>query len=196
MPSFLRSTILLLALAACQPGSGFTSSRAAPVLGGALQIGVPPGYCIDGRASRESKDAAVILMGRCSDAITATPALITVSIGQGGSAGVMTAGGPALAAFFGSAQGRATLARTGRAADVRIIAALGAGDAFLLHLQDRSAGEYWRAVVGVKSRLVTVSATGTEAVPLDPAEGRKVLNLALDALRAANPSGDGTPSPQ
>ena len=37
---------------------------------------------------------AVILMGRCTDAMKAKPALITVSIGQGGSAGVMTAGGP------------------------------------------------------------------------------------------------------
>ncbi|MDZ4309839.1 MAG: hypothetical protein U1A24_04690 [Cypionkella sp.] len=175
-----------IALTGCQIGSGFTSSRTAPVLGGALQVGVPPGYCIDGKASRESRDTAVILMGRCSDAMTAKPALITVSIGQGGSAGVMTAGGPALAAFFTSAQGRATLARSGRAGDVRIIAALGSGDAFLLHLQDRNVGEYWRAVIGVKGRLVTLSATGTEELRLDPAEGRILLEKALDALRAAN----------
>lgn len=177
---------IALTLASCQVGSGFTSSRAAPVLGGALQIGVPPGYCIDGKASRESRDTAVILMGRCSDAMKATPALITVSIGPGGSAGVMTAGGPALAAFFASKQGRATLSRSGRAGDVKIIAALGAGDAFLLHLQDRNVGEYWRAVIGVKARLVTLSATGTDEIRLDPAEGRKILEKALDALRAAN----------
>lgn len=189
MQTLTRLSALLaiaLALASCQVGSGFTSSRAAPVLGGALQIGVPPGYCIDGKASRESRDSAVILMGRCSDAMTATPALITVSIGQGGSAGVMTAGGPALAAFFNSGQGRATLSRSGRASDVKVIAALGSGDAFLLHLQDRNVGEYWRAVIGVKGRLVTLSATGTDEVRLDPVEGRKVLEKALGALRAAN----------
>lgn len=177
---------ITLTLSSCQLGSGFTSSRAAPVLGGALQIGVPPGYCIDGKASREARDTAVILMGRCSDAMKATPALITVSIGQGGSAGVMTAGGPALASFFASTQGRATLSRSGRAGDVKIIAALGSGDAFLLHLQDRSVGEYWRAVIGVKSRLVTLSATGTDEVRLDPAEGRILLEKALQALRTAN----------
>lgn len=176
----------LLVLASCQVGGGMTSPRAAPVLGGALQIGVPPGYCIDGKASRETRDSAVFLMGRCSDAMKATPALITVSIGQGGSAGVMTAGGPALAAFFASKQGRATLSRSGRARDVKIIAALGSGDAFLLHLQDRNVGEYWRAVIGVKGRLVTLSATGTDEIRLDPAEGRKILEQALDALRAAN----------
>lgn len=189
MQTLTRVTALfcvVLMLASCQLGSGFTSSRAAPVLGGALQVGVPPGYCIDGKASRESRDTAVILMGRCTDAMTATPALITVSIGQGGSAGVMTAGGPALAAFFSSKQGRATLSRSGRAGDVKVLAALGSGDAFLLHLQDRNVGEYWRAVIGVKARLVTLSATGTDEVRLDPAEGRKILEKALDALRAAN----------
>ena len=176
----------ILTLASCQVGGGFSTPRAAPVLGGALQIGVPSGYCIDGKASREGRDTAVILMGRCSDAMTATPALITVSIGQGGSAGVMTAGGPALAAFFASKQGRAMLSRSGRAGDVKIIAALGAGDAFLLHLQDRNVGDYWRAVIGVKSRLVTLSATGTDELRLDPAEGRKILEKALGALQAAN----------
>lgn len=189
MPTLSRLSAafaIVLTLASCQVGGGMTSSRAAPVLGGALQIGVPAGYCIDGKASRESRDSAVFLMGRCSDAMKATPALITVSIGQGGSAGVMTAGGPALAAFFASNQGRAMLSRSGRAGDVKIIAALGSGDAFLLHLQDRNVGEYWRAVIGVKGRLVTVSATGTDDIRLDPAEGRKIVEQTLDALRAAN----------
>lgn len=189
-PRLVRCVVTTMAaglmLSSCQLGSGFTSSRAAPVLGGALQIGVPPGYCIDGKASREARDTAVFLMGRCTDAVKATPALITVSIGQGGSAGVMTAGGPALAAFFASNQGRATLSRSGRASDVKIIAALGSGDAFLLHLQDRNVGEYWRAVIGVKARLVTLSATGTDEVPLAPPEGRKILESTLEALRAAN----------
>ncbi|OYU41142.1 MAG: hypothetical protein CFE33_03525 [Pseudorhodobacter sp. PARRP1] len=189
MPTLSRLSAafaIVLTLASCQVGGGMTSSRAAPVLGGALQIGVPAGYCIDGKASRESRDSAVFLMGRCSDAMKATPALITVSIGQGGSAGVMTAGGPALAAFFASNQGLAMLSRSGRAGDVKIIAALGSGDAFLLHLQDRNVGEYWRAVIGVKGRLVTVSATGTDDIRLDPAEGRKIVEQTLDALRAAN----------
>lgn len=189
MQTLTRLAALLavaVALASCQVGSGFTSSRAAPVLGGALQVGVPPGYCIDRKASRESRDTAVVLMGRCTDAMKATAALITVSVGPGGSAGVMTAGGPALASYFTSAQGRATLSRSGRARDVKVIAALGSGDAFLLHLQDRNVGEYWRAVIGVKARLVTLSATGTDKVRLDPAEARKILEKALDALRAAN----------
>lgn len=176
----------LVALSGCQLEPGFGAARSASVLNGAIQIGVPSGYCIDGGASREARDGAVILMGRCTDEVKAIPALLSVSIGQGGSAGVMTAGGPALAAYFGSPQGRATLSRDGRASDIRVVEALGAGDAFLLHLKDRSIGEYWRAVIGMKGRLVTISATGTPDLPLDPTDGRKVLDTALAAMRRAN----------
>lgn len=167
-------------------GGGFTSTRAAPVLAGAVQIGVPAGFCIDGKASRETSDTAVILMGRCSDTVKAKPALISVSVGQSGSGGVMTAGGPALAAFFTSAQGKATLSRQGNPRDIKIIAALGSGDAFLLHLHDRTVGEYWRAVISIKGRLVSLSATGTEEVPLTPADGRTLIETTLKALRSVN----------
>jgi hypothetical protein len=180
------SLTALVALTGCQfePGTGM--ARSASVLNGAIEIGVPAGYCIDGEASRAATDGVVILMGRCNDAARAIPALLSVSIGQGGSAGVMTAGGPALAAFFGSEQGRATLSRDGRASDIHVLEALGGEDAFLLRLQDRNIGDYWRAVIAVKGRLVTVSATGTPDLPLKPADGRKVLDAALDAMRRAN----------
>ncbi len=179
----------LLALTGCQLEPGFGGARSTPVLDGAIEIGVPAGYCIDGGASREARDGVVILMGRCTDEVRAIPALVSVSIGQGGSAGVMTAGGAALAAFFSSAQGRATLSRDGRASGVRMIEALSLGDAFLMRLQDRNLGEYWRAVVGIKGRLVTLSTTGTPDVPLNPKDGRKVLDATLNAMRLANRDG-------
>ncbi len=184
-PSFLRPSLLVFcALAGCVAGSA--GSHATPVLGGALQIGVPAGYCIDSKVSRETSDGVVMLMGRCTDAVKAKPALISVSVGQGGSAGVMTAGGPALTAFFNSDQGRAALSRDGRAENLKIVEAVGVDDAFLMHLQDRNAGDYWRAVIGVKGRLVTVSATGTEEVPLPQDQGRALVETTLDALRRAN----------
>lgn len=175
-----------LGLSGCDANASFGTSRAAPVLNGALQVGVPPGFCIDTKASRASHDAAVILMGRCSDAVKAKPALITVSIGKAGSAGVMTAGGPALAAFFTSRRGRSMLSRDGRANDVAVIAAVGVDDAFLMRLKDRALGDYWRAVIAVKGRLVTISATGSAAIPLDTADSRALIDITLKSLRAAN----------
>ena len=183
--SNLCRVAVLFALAGCVVGGA--ASRATPVLGGVMNIGVPAGYCIDSKVSRETSDGVVMLMGRCTDAVKAKPALISVSVGQGGSAGVMTAGGPALTAFFNSGPGRAALSRDGRAQNVKIVQALMAGDAFLMRLQDRNAGEYWRAVIGVKGRLVTVSASGTEEVPLPQDQGKALVEITLDALRKANP---------
>lgn len=177
---------LPLALAACQPELGFGPNRAAPVLGGALNVGLPTGYCVDRSASRDTGETAVIIMGRCNMAVAAVPAVLTVSVGRPASAGVMAAGPQALAGFFTSAEGRAALSRAGRARDVRVIEALSADEAFLLHLTDREAGEYWRALVAVKGRLVTLSATGAPGLPLAPAEGRKLLDRMIAALTRAN----------
>ncbi len=178
--------LTLATLVACVAPGSFTSTRSAPVLNGALNVGVPAGYCVDRRASRESRDTAVILMGRCADNLSAAAAVITVSVGQPASGGVMTAGGPALAAFFRSSQGRATLSRDGRAGDVQLLQVVGLGNAMMLLIRDRRQGDYWRAVVAVKGRLVTLSATGTDRAPLPPAEGRKLLDRSLAALEQAN----------
>lgn len=177
----------LLALSACEPGAGFGTSRAVPVLGGAVNVGLPAGYCVNRSAGREGKGTAVVVMGRCSAGAGVPAALVTVTVGGGGSSGVMTAGPAGLAQFFASPAGRATLARSGRPGDIRILGALSSGNAFLLHLSDRGLGEYWRAITGIRGRLVTVSAVGTPGVPLDPAEGRRLIDKLLAGLAAANP---------
>ncbi len=184
----LRLVAALGLLAGCQPGSMPGTSRQVQVLGGAVAIGLPQDYCINRAAGREGPDSAVIVMGRCSSAATVAPALVTVTVGQAGSAGVMTAGPAALAQFFASPAGRATLSRDGQAADIRILEALSAGSAFLLHLDDRQQGEYWRAITGLRGRLVTVSATGAPGVPLDPAAGRRLIDRVLANLQSANPA--------
>ena len=67
-----------------------------------------------------------------------------------------------------------------------MLEALTAGDAYLLHLSDRTVGEYWRAVVGLNGRLVTISANGAQDAPLAPPAGRAVLDATLIALHRAN----------
>lgn len=182
----LIAPMLLLAMTACVPVGGIMKPRTAPVLGGALQIGVPAGYCVDRAAGQEAEDSAVVIMGRCADNVRAVPALVTVSVGPAASAGVMAAGGPALAAYFTSPEGRASLSRDGNPDKVAVSEAVMVGDAFLMRLKDHQAGEYWRAVLGVSGRLVTLSATGSPDLPLAPDDGRKVLDQTLDALRSAN----------
>jgi hypothetical protein len=175
-------------LAGCQPGEVPGTARSVAVLGGAVSVTLPSDYCINRAAGREERDSAVVVMGRCSSAATVAPALVTVTVGPAASAGALAAGPATLAQFFASEAGRASLSRDGRAADIRILEALSSGGAFLLHLQDRQQGEYWRAIIGVRGRLVTVSASGAPGVPLQAAAGRRLTDQVVDGLRAANPS--------
>lgn len=179
----------LAALAACVTPAGNGTTRSASVLNGALKIEVPTGYCIDRSAGRVGPDSAVVLMGRCSERSSANAALLSVSVGESGSGGVMAAGAPALAAFFTSDQGRATLSRDGKPEEIRIVQALANKDAFLLDVDDQGIGEYWRAVTEINGRLITVSATGSAGVPLPPDDGRRIVDAMLRALRRANIQG-------
>lgn len=181
----LAAAFVLAALAAAPLPA--LADRTAPVLGGAVILGVPDGYCIDRAASREGQNSAVILMGRCSSTSAPQPALITVTIGAAGSASVLRGGGQSLAAFFTSDRGKRMLSRSGRAEDVRILRALDRDNGFFLYISDRGIGSYWRAVTGVKARLVTVSATGAPGRVLAPETGRALVEDVVRMVRKANP---------
>jgi hypothetical protein len=189
----MRHPVLTLSLcgvvlAACVGGAGLGGSSAKPVLQGALNIATPMGYCVDQAASREGQDSAIVLMGRCTDRAAVKPALVTLSVGQAGSAGVLAAGGAELATFFTSPEGRATLSPTGRAAEVRVVEALSSGDAFLMRLQEAGDPGYWRAILGLRGRLITVSVKGTAEAALPVTEGREILDRTVAGLRRANPN--------
>lgn len=181
----LARVVTVLALAGCV-ATGGAGIRSVALLDGAIVAAAPAGYCIAPGAGQRGADSAVILMGRCSRGSEADPAVLTLSVGAAATAGAMAAGGEALVAYFTSDEGRATLSRDGKAADVRVIEALGVGDAFLLHVEDRAVGDYWRALAGIRGRLVTVSASGPEGQALPEGKGRALVEAAVAALRRAN----------
>ncbi len=177
-----------LALSGCVvPGSGAGPAQIS-LFGGSVKVAAPPGYCVITDKATLTGASAVVLIGRCQDGARARAAVVTVTVGDPGSAAVLAAGGEALAAFFTSAPGRATLAPSGRASDVAVGKAVMAGDDFLMLLTDRTNGTYWRAITGLKGRLVTVTAMGSEEMPLAPENSRDLLNAALLALHRANPA--------
>lgn len=179
-----------LILAACQPGAGLlglSGGGETMVMQGGLRIAAPRGYCIEPQAESGAAQTAVVFLGRCSASAKLAAALVTISIGPEASGGVMTAGGRALAAFFQSDAGRATLSRSAKAEDVTLISASGSGSVLWLYLKDAAIGSYWRAVGAISGRLVTLSATGVPAHPLPPEEGRALLQASYAALEKANP---------
>lgn len=172
-----------LLLGGCVPQTGATRVS---VLGGAVTLGLPAGYCIDRSASREMHDSAVLLIGRCSTASAPAPALVSVAIGAEDSAGVLAGGGKALAGFLTSDRGRSMLSVSGRARDLRVAQFIEGEGVYLLHLEDRRIGAYWRAVLGVRGRLVSVSVRAAPGQKLDSAVARDLANRTAQAIRRAN----------
>ena len=182
--------MLALGLAACDPG-GLT---AVTVLNGAVTVAAPSGYCVNKDKAQQTKDTAVVLIGRCLASGLVAPAVISVSVGPAGSGGVMVAGDAALARFFGGPDGLSLLARSGKAKDVALIETRSAPGALLIHLKDAALGSYWRAITALNGRLVTISATGTGTgtgtggVALDENVSLGVVQQTLGVLQAANPA--------
>lgn len=186
--------LALLGLCACEGINLVGPSRAVLVQGGAFSVAPPAGYCAGGQAQTDASGSAVVLMGRCSAASAAQPALITASIGADGTGSALDAGPVALTNFFTSQAGRAMLASSGKADDAAVLGSELQEDAVLLRVNDAALGEYWRAILALKGRLVMLSATGAGDVDLPPAQGRALLSQSITALRRAN-SDPSAPSP-
>ncbi len=185
---FTLLCVVLTSLCACPPGLPGGGTPQIGLFDGAFRVAAPAGYCIDPQNVSQTESTAVVLIGRCRDGSASTAALVSVTIGEPGSGAVMAAGPEGLSAFFTSPEGLATLSRSGSASDVVVQKAVMAGPNFLLLLADRTSGTYWRAISGMKGRVITTSAIGTQDVTLTPEAGRAVLDATLVALRRANPS--------
>lgn len=192
---------LSLCLAGCIAAGPADVTRSVRVSDGAVVIVGPSGYCIDPAATRDGPDGAFVLFGTCAALAGSRaagqpekPALLTVSVLPGAPDDATFSGSfPALTAFFRSEPGRAALSRSGEAGDVSVEAVVASGGALLLELRDLSAArgqpvepEYWRAVLALEGRMVTVSALGLRGSPLSSAEKRRTLEALIDRIRAAN----------
>jgi hypothetical protein len=176
----------LALLAACVAPVGGVSQKLA-VSGGEVLAAVPGGFCIQPEATLDSPEGSVLIATRCNPEAP-SPAILSISIGAAGSSEVLKSGAKALSDWFLSPAGRSALARDGRAQSVKVIQTVVADGVLLIHLTDVSVGDYWRAVLPLRGRLVTISAAGPAGSPLDPGLSRKVVEQAISALRVANPA--------
>ena len=186
------------ALTAC--GGGFDVSRKAPEkvrLPSGVVVAGTRGWCVDQTTTRSDGEASVVVMGSCAaiarNALLpkpGVPAVMTVSVDNDASG---TAPAEVLDAFFATTQGRAALARDGRASSVRILESRQADDALFLHAVDQSgfpaaaAEDYWRAIFDLGGRFVTVSLVGLSDDPIAREDGLRTLQQQVNRLRAANP---------
>jgi hypothetical protein len=174
-------------LAGCVAGGLTEKPRGAPFMGGAMQVGVPDGYCIDKAASKDAENSAIVLIGKCSEKSGVKPALITVAIGPPGSGAAMDAGPEALAQYFTAPEGRAALSRDGKAEEIRVIEALSNGQNFFIHFEVAGSARSWRAFSSMLGRLLSVSVRQVEGADLPEGAARDLLDDTLNATRKLNP---------
>jgi hypothetical protein len=191
-----------LALTGC---SGFVDvGRAAPqtvsVAGDSVVISGPPGYCVDRSAVRDDLDGAFVLLGSCAsisrDASRPhpeAPGLLTVTVSNGIIDNGNTTGFlEDLAAFFKTDDGRSALSRDGTAASVELVETRIEDDILYLHAKDSSgqalgvADEYWRALFGVRDRLLTVTVVAYSSSPLTEVDGVSTLDAFTNRIRRDN----------
>jgi hypothetical protein len=194
----------MAALTGCELAAG-TSGQSAPasvtVASGAVTIAGPSGYCADSSASRDGAEGAFVLLGSCaslaqseSAARPDDPAVLTASVVTGPTDGDdFTRSLPAMTRFLSSSVGRAALSRSGRADNLDILAISTADDVMYIHARDRSEAEgtdvepeYWRALLAVKGRIVTLSVLGLRENPLPSDIKRALLERFVARVRAAN----------
>jgi len=216
MPVLGRISVLLVAglLAGCDemalPPGGAIEAVVAPaprrigVSAREVVISGPEGYCIDKAAARDGAAGAFVLLGSCAALAQspgagqpAAPAVLTASVSPAGAAPIARQM-PELNRFFLSDSGRAALSRSGRAQSVSVLQAWGSGGVFFLVAQDvsPSGGQklqptFWRAVLDVKRRIVTLNVAGLKAQPLSPAAGRATLEAFVRQVQKENRAGIG-----
>lgn len=178
--------LALVGLTACQMVEIVPAARNVTVFDGSVLIMPPSGYCVDAKSSSQGDEAVVVLMGRCKASSGRVAALLTATLGAGGSADALSPGPVALTSFFNTDEGLAMMAASGDPKDVQIDESQIDGETLFLKITDVETGTYWRAITGLKGHLLTLTAAGTGRVALNPVDGRELLSKALLALQKAN----------
>lgn len=196
-------------LAGClpQPGSLAFRAGAAPVAavrvsGNDVTIAGPEGYCVDPTSSRERAEGSFVMLGSCATLRGAgegpgKPTVLTALVSPRSDPPLVP--GPAqLESFFRSRAGKAALAHDGDAGSVTLLRFSAEGPVLYLKLRDRSTDRpaalsdiSWRAVFPMKDRLVALSVTGHDDLPVADTDIRATLDRFVSAVFAVNADAPG-----
>lgn len=208
----IAAAILLTALMSGCGHTGFRAKEAASrfagpppskmsVAGGMLIVSGPEGFCIDREASREEVGgSALVMLAPCqalgsarSGPVASHNAVITAAVAAHPRVVDVGQIEPMLRHFFATAEGRATLSRSGKAASVTVHKSYVEDGTYYLYLRDTAPfkwgkvqPDYWRALLPAGGRMVTLSAFALPDAPIDEASSRVLLKGFVDAVKAGS----------
>jgi len=185
------------------------TSRPAPfvttVSDGQVVVDGPIGFCVDRSATKDNGANAFVLLGNCASLSNAkinessnVKALLTASLAKPVDGDAPQQDGAALAAFFNSDAGRGTLSRENTSGPVNIIETFYQDDVFYVYPDDGGSGArdldatYWRAILVIKGRLVSLTVQDFASQKLGDAESLTLLQEFAATMQAAN---GGAPMP-
>lgn len=170
------------------------------VAAGAVVVQGPKGFCIDRDASADqSGQSALIVLSACrglgAGMFTPAPkhsAMLTAAVAAPSQVIEIADYEAELRAFFFSRQGHALLSRSGDPKTVSISETFADDGAWFIHLRDAAPfiwgqvqSEYWRAVLPLGGRMVTLSVLTMPDNPLSQAQGLELLRAFVDSVRGS-----------
>lgn len=177
------------ALSRIGPRAAGSGPGAIAVLDGAVTVAGPDGFCVDESATREAGQNAFVLLRRCRG--SRGPVLSVTVTDQRVPEGDRSTQLDALAGFLATDAGRGQLGRRGRAGDVAIDQISLRDGALWLYLTDIGNPEgfeagYWRAVLPVAGRLVTLSSMSLRENPSSREASESAMTGLIETLRRRN----------
>lgn len=165
------------------------------VLDRAVMVVGPIGYCVDTEATRESDIEAFVLLVRCRGTLRPAPVLSATVTGLTAPTSEDPGALRRLTRFLSTPAGRAQLSRSGDPSEVTVQEATYANNAIWLLIEDRGNPAsfdptYWRAVLPIAGRIVTLSVLAAREHPLDSGNGLATLRSFVSRMRGANTARD------
>lgn len=183
---------LFAVLAGCVAPGG---SGPEPDVAGHVVIAPPSGFCVleDSRFVQGTAEFAALLpcASRLPGGGGATKAVLTVTVGEEGTANGLDLSRKGLEAYFTGAEGRAALSRVGKPETVTVHEVRENGGAVVVRMTDQSArwpGLGWRAVAAIRGQLVTLTVRGNGETALTESQGKRLIDRFIAAMRKANPA--------
>jgi len=174
-------------------------SERTQVQGDSLTLAAPAGYCVDPASRQDGPNGAFVLWGSCA-AIAENPrapqpqyrAMLSAAVGPVSQEPVEKSF-RSYERFFRSEAGRAALARSGMARDVRILEVRRKEGLLLMKVSDRSAPSaaqmdavYWREITSFAGHVAALSVLPLAGSDLDDQTQIALLEAFELSIRAAN----------